>query len=243
MTHMKSRLDLISPELMIGVGNALAHGCEKHGAEYPMPTRWSEQYGSIMRHLVRWYAGETNDPSAKNLPHLAMAAARINFLMMFENRGEGVDDRPMMFQKATKAAAGRGSSPEERDEGLGGQSGASEGEKTLPAGSYADDEFAGALAAGMLGFADELNAAQGEGGFVMTGTPTDAEVAEAEAFAEVLRQRRDQERVKNGIARQQMEAVNEAPYGKQAQRRRVRDLPLRPGLQTRQVAIDKDENR
>lgn len=110
------RMDLLPPEMLIAVSNVMTHGVAKYGADYPAPTNYGEQYAKAMEHLTKWWSGETTNPKS-GLPHLAHAVARISFLMTFENRGEGTDDRPMMFQKAAFARTIPASTDENGPEG------------------------------------------------------------------------------------------------------------------------------
>lgn len=54
---------------------------------------WSRLYAAVLRHLTAWWQGEKNDPETGH-SHLAHAGCCICFLIAFELRGSGTDDRP-----------------------------------------------------------------------------------------------------------------------------------------------------
>ena len=54
---------------------------------------WSRLFDALVRHLKAWHGRESNDPDSK-LPHLWHAGACILFLIAYELRGMGKDDRP-----------------------------------------------------------------------------------------------------------------------------------------------------
>jgi len=90
----KVRLDLIPHELTIGLGHVLTFGAHKYGnRNWEAGMRWGRVYAALQRHLTMFWSGEANDPET-GMPHLAHAAACIAFLMAYENRKIGEDDRP-----------------------------------------------------------------------------------------------------------------------------------------------------
>jgi hypothetical protein len=54
---------------------------------------WHRPFSAAMRHLWAWWKGEQADPET-GLPHLAHAACCLMFLMAYEKRRIGEDDRP-----------------------------------------------------------------------------------------------------------------------------------------------------
>jgi hypothetical protein len=54
---------------------------------------WGRVFGAMMRHSWAWWRGERTDPES-GLPHLHHAACCIAFLMAYEQRQTGTDDRP-----------------------------------------------------------------------------------------------------------------------------------------------------
>ncbi len=89
----KPRLDLIPGEVLWQLGQVLEHGARKYednnwmrGAEY------GRYYGAAMRHLAAWSGGQDTDPDS-GLPHLAHALCSISFLITYQARGLGTDNR------------------------------------------------------------------------------------------------------------------------------------------------------
>lgn len=90
----KLPLELIPPEAWRALALVLDHGKHKYGArnwELGMP--WSVCYGSLQRHLLAWWAGEDYDKES-GLSHLSHALANVAFLVTYEMRNRGEDDRP-----------------------------------------------------------------------------------------------------------------------------------------------------
>lgn len=100
----KVRMELIPPELLTAVGTVLTFGAEKYAARnWELGMDWSRVYGALLRHLNAWMAGEAADPET-GYSHLWHAACCITFLLSFEMRGSGTDDRPSAPQKIEQKA-------------------------------------------------------------------------------------------------------------------------------------------
>lgn len=54
---------------------------------------WSRDFAALQRHLTAWWEGESRDPES-GLNHLWHAGACLVFLITYELRGLGTDDRP-----------------------------------------------------------------------------------------------------------------------------------------------------
>lgn len=54
---------------------------------------WSRVFAATMRHLTAWWSGEDNDKET-GLSHLAHAACCIMFLLAYNKRRTGTNDRP-----------------------------------------------------------------------------------------------------------------------------------------------------
>ena len=90
----KTRLDLLPPELMIAVGDILTFGAEKYGErDWERGMDWGRCYAAMQRHMLAWWAGEASDPETGK-SHLHHAGACLAFLIAYEARGTGKDDRP-----------------------------------------------------------------------------------------------------------------------------------------------------
>ena len=89
----KVRMELIPPELLEAVGDILTFGAEKYSARnWEHGMRWSRPFGALMRHMWAWWRGEDKDPETGR-SHLWHAACCIAFLVAYEARGDGEDDR------------------------------------------------------------------------------------------------------------------------------------------------------
>lgn len=72
----------------------LAFGARKYAErnwEHGMD--WSRPFAALMRHLTAWWEGEKADPET-GYSHLWHAGCCILFLIVYELRGLGRDDRP-----------------------------------------------------------------------------------------------------------------------------------------------------
>jgi hypothetical protein len=74
--------------LAYGANKYSARNWESHGG-----MKWSRLYSALMRHMTAWWEGEDKD-SDTGMSHLWHAGCCITFLIAYELRGLGVDDRP-----------------------------------------------------------------------------------------------------------------------------------------------------
>lgn len=89
----KPRYDLIPADSLHAIALVLASGAEKYEDRgWESGERWGKCFSSCMGHLWSWWRGERNDQES-GLPHLAHAACRVMFLLAYECRGVGEDDR------------------------------------------------------------------------------------------------------------------------------------------------------
>lgn len=101
----KTRLELIPPELLFAVGAILTFGAKKYAdRNWEKGMSWSRVFGALMRHMWCWWGGigpttksflfgELDDETKHS--HLWHAGCCIAFLIAYEERGVGVDDRPV----------------------------------------------------------------------------------------------------------------------------------------------------
>lgn len=90
----KLRYDLIPPELLESVADILTFGAKKYGPRnWEKGMTWGRPFAALMRHMWAWWRGEQTDPETGK-SHLWHAACCIAFLIAFEARGTGQDDRP-----------------------------------------------------------------------------------------------------------------------------------------------------
>ena len=89
----KSRIDLIAPEMIVGTADILAFGAGKYGERnWEAGMSWSRPFAALMRHMWAWWAGEALDPETGK-SHLFHASCCLMFLIAFEARAVGKDDR------------------------------------------------------------------------------------------------------------------------------------------------------
>lgn len=89
----KVRLELLPPEFLVATGLVLTFGAEKYGVRnWERGMKWSRVFGALMRHMWAWWGGEQRDPET-GYSHLYHASACIAFLIAYEERGVGEDDR------------------------------------------------------------------------------------------------------------------------------------------------------
>lgn len=89
----KIRMDLLPPEFIEAVAVILTFGANKYeDRNWEKGMSWGRVFGALMRHLWKWWGGEDKDPET-GYSHLWHAACNIAFLVAYENRKIGVDDR------------------------------------------------------------------------------------------------------------------------------------------------------
>lgn len=89
----KVRLELIPSELITAVGTILTFGAQKYEERnWELGMKWSRVFGALMRHMWAWWRGQDKDPETGE-SHLWHAACCIAFLIAYEQRGTGEDDR------------------------------------------------------------------------------------------------------------------------------------------------------
>ena len=71
----------------------LTFGAKKYGARnWEKGMHWSRPFGALMRHMWAWWRGEKFDAESSR-PHLWHAACCLMFLIAYEGRNIGKDDR------------------------------------------------------------------------------------------------------------------------------------------------------
>tara|TARA_R110000764_G_scaffold103484_1_gene189120 strand:+ start:101 stop:583 length:483 start_codon:yes stop_codon:yes gene_type:complete len=89
----KSRYDLLPPELLEETAQVLTFGAQKYtDNNWATGASWSRYFSAMMRHMWAWWRGEDNDPET-GYSHLAHAACCLGFLMAYQRRSLGKDDR------------------------------------------------------------------------------------------------------------------------------------------------------
>ncbi len=81
-------------DAITAIVKVLAFGAKKYAPRnWEKGMDWSRLYSALMRHLVAWWSGEKAD-SDTGYSHLWHAGCCILFLIAYEIRGIGKDDRP-----------------------------------------------------------------------------------------------------------------------------------------------------
>lgn len=94
----KVRMELLPPELLEGTATILTFGAEKYeDRNWEKGMSWGRVYGALMRHMWAWWRKEPCDPETGH-SHLWHASACIAFLIAYEQRNIGRDDRPVNAQ-------------------------------------------------------------------------------------------------------------------------------------------------
>lgn len=99
----KDRFELLPPEALFGISRVLAFGAAKYEARnWEKGMAWGRVFGALMRHLWAWWGGA--GPTTKSFvfgeldaetsfSHLWHAGCCLFFLIAYEERGAGIDDR------------------------------------------------------------------------------------------------------------------------------------------------------
>jgi len=86
---------LLAPDALDQIIWVLQHGASKYGERnWERGMHWSRPFSALMRHMWAWWGGETVDPET-GISHLAHAGCCIMFLLAYEQRSIGSDDRPI----------------------------------------------------------------------------------------------------------------------------------------------------
>lgn len=103
----KVRIELIAPELLFAIGDISTFGALKYGdRNWELGMNWSRVFGALMRHMWAWWGGglptrenfllgtlgHTDAETGKS--HLWHAGCCLMYLIAYEARGTGTDDRP-----------------------------------------------------------------------------------------------------------------------------------------------------
>lgn len=89
---------LIAPEIQDALAAVLDFGARKYAPRnWEKGMAWSRPFSALMRHMWAWWRGEHCDPET-GMSHLHHAACCLMFLVAYEARSVGLDDRPDMAQ-------------------------------------------------------------------------------------------------------------------------------------------------
>lgn len=97
--QQKIRWDLVPYDAVNEIAKVLTFGAAKYEARnWEKGMDWSRAFGALQRHLTRWFHGQDKDKETK-LTHLANAGCCLFFLLSWELRQVGNDDRPKLDPK------------------------------------------------------------------------------------------------------------------------------------------------
>lgn len=89
----KLRYDLIPPDALQDLVEILTDGAEKYGdRNWEHGMSWGRCFAAAQRHLWAWWSGQDADADSGR-SHLAHAAVNMLFLLAYQRRGAGTDDR------------------------------------------------------------------------------------------------------------------------------------------------------
>src|SRR5574343_960374 len=89
----KPMMDLIPADVTLELGRVLTYGARKYSRDnWRKGMRWTRPLAAALRHINAWQRGENLDPES-GMPHLAHAIVSLMFLLTYQLRGIGEDDR------------------------------------------------------------------------------------------------------------------------------------------------------
>lgn len=89
----KLRMDLLPPEAIEALSRVLTYGATKYEPRnWEGGMAWGRVSAATLRHIFAWMRGEELDPES-GLPHLDLALCCLAFLVTYQKRGIGEDDR------------------------------------------------------------------------------------------------------------------------------------------------------
>jgi hypothetical protein len=95
----KVRLELFPYDALWAISSILTFGAIKYDdRNWEKGMNWSRVFGALQRHLTKWWEGENLDRET-NKSHLWHAGCCVVFLIVYEIRGIGKDDRPHALHK------------------------------------------------------------------------------------------------------------------------------------------------
>lgn len=89
----KPRVDLIPPEVIFALGDALSAGAKKYAERnWERGMDWSKVFGPLIRHSFKFWRGEEIDEET-GIPHVDLILINAAFLSTYYHRGIGKDNR------------------------------------------------------------------------------------------------------------------------------------------------------
>lgn len=98
----KAPYHLLAPEMLEATALVLGFGAKKYSARnWEKGMHWSRPFGALMRHMWAWWRGEACDPET-GYSHLWHSCCCLMFLVAYEARNAGSDDRPRNEMETSK---------------------------------------------------------------------------------------------------------------------------------------------
>lgn len=92
----KIRFELLPGDALRAIAVILTFGAKKYSdRNWEKGMHWSRPYGALQRHLTDWFEGKGLDEETGK-SHLWHAGCCLLFLIAYELRGIGTDDRPII---------------------------------------------------------------------------------------------------------------------------------------------------
>jgi hypothetical protein len=89
----KVRVELFPGDALFAISQVLTFGANKYAdRNWEKGMKWSRVFGALMRHMWCWWQGDDKDPET-GFSHLWHAGACVVFLISYELRNTGTDDR------------------------------------------------------------------------------------------------------------------------------------------------------
>lgn len=89
----KPQMGYVARSLLVAIASIMAPGAVKYGRDnWRGGMLWSRPYDALLRHLTAWWDGENLDAETGK-SHLWHAASELMFLIEYEAKGIGQDDR------------------------------------------------------------------------------------------------------------------------------------------------------
>jgi hypothetical protein len=99
----KDRFELVPPEPLFALARVLTFGAQKYeDRNWEKGMSWGRCFGACMRHLWAWWGGQGKTANSfllgdlddeTGFSHLWHAMCCLSFLIAYEERGVGTDDR------------------------------------------------------------------------------------------------------------------------------------------------------
>lgn len=91
----KEPIHLIPPEALMALATVYKFGAGKYSdpRNWEKGMEWSRLYDSAMRHMLKFWNGEDDDPES-GLPHIWHAMWNVCALVWYRNHHGDLDDRP-----------------------------------------------------------------------------------------------------------------------------------------------------